>query len=275
MEARKKTPDEILADKQAAMPDKELIFLAQQEISELAKSYGKSHHMSIPPQIKDTDMILSELIRRYKKELDQLWDLKENTNPPENPGQGLLAEIEALEKKPTFDSIKEDPLTKLHSLVTKAWRDYFKENLEQTAPPPPRDAGLLHLSHDYSKDYQISKKDISNQPHVTPTAPPTTTIAPPRDTIAPPRTKSKGVSKLQFQELLEAQSITMPHCAKNIIKKEYNESIMKNGIPFCINRIDHLSLENACYNCEKYWLNPLKAKKNLAYLNQPFKYPSS
>lgn len=52
--------------KQSKMSDGELINLCQKEVGELASTYGKSHKMTIPPSIKDTDMLLSELIKRFK-----------------------------------------------------------------------------------------------------------------------------------------------------------------------------------------------------------------
>ena len=51
--------------KQAEMSDEELIALAEIEVTELARTYGKSHRMTIPPKITDTDMLLCELIRRF------------------------------------------------------------------------------------------------------------------------------------------------------------------------------------------------------------------
>lgn len=52
--------------KQSKMSDIELINLCQKEVGELASTYGKSLTMTIPPSIKDTDMLLSELIKRFK-----------------------------------------------------------------------------------------------------------------------------------------------------------------------------------------------------------------
>ena len=52
--------------KQSKMSDSELINLCQKEVGELASTYGKSHRMTIPPMITDTDMLLSELIKRFK-----------------------------------------------------------------------------------------------------------------------------------------------------------------------------------------------------------------
>jgi len=55
--------------KQQEMSNEKLIELALNEISNLAKTYGSSHRMSIPPMITDTDMILSEVVRRFKDSL--------------------------------------------------------------------------------------------------------------------------------------------------------------------------------------------------------------
>ena len=52
--------------KQSKMSDSELIDLCQKEVGELASTYGKSHRMTIPPMVTDTDMLLSELIKRFK-----------------------------------------------------------------------------------------------------------------------------------------------------------------------------------------------------------------
>lgn len=53
-------------EKQAAMSDKELIELAEKQIHKLAKTGGESHKMCVPPIITDTDMLLCELVKRYK-----------------------------------------------------------------------------------------------------------------------------------------------------------------------------------------------------------------
>jgi hypothetical protein len=52
--------------KQAAISNEDLIELAEQQVSQLAESGGRSHRMSVPPKITDTDMIFSELIQRYR-----------------------------------------------------------------------------------------------------------------------------------------------------------------------------------------------------------------
>ena len=58
--------DEQFRLKQSQMPDKELAELAKNEISKLCETGGKSLTMCVPPQVKDTDMILCEVIRRFE-----------------------------------------------------------------------------------------------------------------------------------------------------------------------------------------------------------------
>lgn len=58
---------EEFAKRQEAMSNEELIKLADKQVSELAKTGGKSHRMSSPPQIIDTDVIFCELIKRFEK----------------------------------------------------------------------------------------------------------------------------------------------------------------------------------------------------------------
>jgi hypothetical protein len=55
---------EEFAQKQAAISDKELIELADHEICKLAKT--GSITMSVPPEVTDTDMLFSELIKRFE-----------------------------------------------------------------------------------------------------------------------------------------------------------------------------------------------------------------
>lgn len=53
--------------KQESMSNEALIGFAEEQVSALAKTGGKSHRMCVPPQITDTDMLSSELIKRFKK----------------------------------------------------------------------------------------------------------------------------------------------------------------------------------------------------------------
>ena len=65
-----KSYTELFEEKLLAMTDKELIKLCDKENGQLAKTYGKSHHMSIPPQITDTDMLFAQLTKRFEKSIE-------------------------------------------------------------------------------------------------------------------------------------------------------------------------------------------------------------
>ena len=54
---------------QRKMSDAKLIEHCEQQIKTMAETYGRSHLMSIPPEITDTDVIFSELILRFKASL--------------------------------------------------------------------------------------------------------------------------------------------------------------------------------------------------------------
>jgi hypothetical protein len=58
-----------LKELQESMSDQELITEVERQISELARTGGRSHKMCVPPMPTDTDMILSELVKRYKRAL--------------------------------------------------------------------------------------------------------------------------------------------------------------------------------------------------------------
>jgi hypothetical protein len=60
---------------QAAMSNEELIELAGKQVSELARTGGRSHRMCVPPMITDTDMLFSELIRRFKSLINRTPDV--------------------------------------------------------------------------------------------------------------------------------------------------------------------------------------------------------
>jgi hypothetical protein len=52
--------------KQKNMSNEDLILECRRQVSELAKTGGRSHKMCIPPMITDTDMIFSELLDRFE-----------------------------------------------------------------------------------------------------------------------------------------------------------------------------------------------------------------
>ncbi len=58
------------AEKQAQMSDKELIDLVEKAIYKMCETGGRSFVMCVPPCLNDLDMLLSELLRRYKKKAD-------------------------------------------------------------------------------------------------------------------------------------------------------------------------------------------------------------
>lgn len=53
-------------EKQAQMSNEALAGFASEEVSNLCKTGGKSIRMCVPPMVTDTDMILCELIKRFK-----------------------------------------------------------------------------------------------------------------------------------------------------------------------------------------------------------------
>lgn len=60
------TKDEQFKEEQQAMTNDELINLCKSEISKLCQTGGRSFTMRVPVNVKDTDMLFCELIRRYK-----------------------------------------------------------------------------------------------------------------------------------------------------------------------------------------------------------------
>lgn len=53
-------------EKQAQMSNEELAELARKEVSKLCETGCKSIRMCVPPMVTDTDMLLCELIKRFK-----------------------------------------------------------------------------------------------------------------------------------------------------------------------------------------------------------------
>lgn len=51
------------------MTNELLIKKVEYQISEMARTGGRSHIMCVPPENTDTDMILSELVHRFKSEI--------------------------------------------------------------------------------------------------------------------------------------------------------------------------------------------------------------
>ena len=64
--------------KQAEVSDTKLIETIETKLSKLCQTGGRSLSMSVPPQVSDIDMAISELIRRYKQLT--LTDVSESCN---------------------------------------------------------------------------------------------------------------------------------------------------------------------------------------------------
>lgn len=60
--------------KLSEMPDEELVGMAEKYIINTAASGCDSFTMSVPPRITDADMVLCELIRRYKIRVEEAYD---------------------------------------------------------------------------------------------------------------------------------------------------------------------------------------------------------
>lgn len=57
-------------DKRNSMSNHELIELTKREISKLCETRGKCFTMTVPPKIKDTDMLLCEIVNRFEEILN-------------------------------------------------------------------------------------------------------------------------------------------------------------------------------------------------------------
>ena len=53
-------------EKVKAIPDQELVEMAQKALNKLCSTGGQSFTMTVPPRIDDTDIILSEVIKRFE-----------------------------------------------------------------------------------------------------------------------------------------------------------------------------------------------------------------
>lgn len=53
-----------------AIPDIELVKQADESLRKLCKNGAKSFTMTVPPRIDDTDMIFSEIIRRFQQTIE-------------------------------------------------------------------------------------------------------------------------------------------------------------------------------------------------------------
>lgn len=55
-----------IQEKVKDISDQELVEMAQKELSKLCSTGGQSFTMTVPPRVDDTDIILSEVIKRFE-----------------------------------------------------------------------------------------------------------------------------------------------------------------------------------------------------------------
>ena len=58
--------EDIFREKQLQMTNKELADLVCEETTKMCRTGGKSFTMRVPVNVKDTDMLISELVRRFR-----------------------------------------------------------------------------------------------------------------------------------------------------------------------------------------------------------------
>ncbi len=88
------------------MDDKTLIALVEMTITDLAKTGGRSHRMTVPPQIDDTDMLLSELVERYKNALKKIEKLEKSSEQLMR-GRDYLMQLENINISTVIEDVLE------------------------------------------------------------------------------------------------------------------------------------------------------------------------
>ena len=58
--------ENLFREKQQAMSNKELANLVCEETTKMCRTGGKSFTMQIPVNVRDTDMLICELVRRFR-----------------------------------------------------------------------------------------------------------------------------------------------------------------------------------------------------------------
>ena len=59
-------------EKLEAIPNLELAEMAEKALSKLCSTGGQSFTMTVPPRLNDTDMLLSEVIKRFRIDSDKI-----------------------------------------------------------------------------------------------------------------------------------------------------------------------------------------------------------
>ena len=63
-----KTKTEIFHEELESIPDDALHEYCRKELSKLCKTGARSFTMTVPPRLLDTDILFSELLRRFKRQ---------------------------------------------------------------------------------------------------------------------------------------------------------------------------------------------------------------
>ena len=98
---------------QRAIPDDKLVEMAQNALSKLCETGGRSLTMTVPPRVDDTDMIISELIRRFKDR---------HTLPPAEGAEEILAKYlirDPISKRSALEAMHEFATLRAQKIADK------------------------------------------------------------------------------------------------------------------------------------------------------------
>lgn len=111
-----KTLTEIFDETRANMTNNELIELALEELKRLCDTGGQSFTMRVPANVKDTDMIFSELINRFK-ELSSY--LKSNSQDKLNFAKFCMIRVLSENGDDESSSISGENLSKIETVLNE------------------------------------------------------------------------------------------------------------------------------------------------------------
>ncbi len=125
----KKTAEEFEAE-QRAIPDDRLAEMAQNALSRLCETGGRTITMTVPPRIDDTDMVIAEVIKRFKayaaQQKPEMPSAKDAEAEAENE-----QEIESLMQKVAYKEATDSDKERLAELWNKRQKSEIKMPTEQ------------------------------------------------------------------------------------------------------------------------------------------------
>ncbi|HEY3525284.1 MAG TPA: hypothetical protein VGK47_03735 [Nitrososphaeraceae archaeon] len=148
------TSEELKA-KQAEMPDAELIEKVDAQISELCRTGARSFIMCVPPRITDTDMLLSEMVRRFKA----------RSASPQQGTEGAEEVLDKVCKSVPYiwgSNAEQSELLLPKKLALKAMHQFAQSQVEQAVKE--KDGELVNLDMHYRymvEGYNKQKATIS------------------------------------------------------------------------------------------------------------------